>query len=103
MIIPESWFPEKYENADKVLMVPKEFKSISQYKVKALDYSSQIRNNLNINKDDVKILYLDNDSIPSKGYIEKCFSWNYDEREVINPKLKHGTHYSYIYHLANMR
>ncbi|MER5174838.1 MAG: glycosyltransferase family 2 protein [Candidatus Nitrosocosmicus sp.] len=100
-VITESNSPEKYKNANKVVVVPKDFVSISKYKARALDYSTQIRMNLNITTDNIKILYLDDDSIPSKGYIEKCFSGNYDVMEgIIRPKLNYGTRYSYV---ENMR
>jgi cellulose synthase/poly-beta-1,6-N-acetylglucosamine synthase-like glycosyltransferase len=47
--------------------------------------------------DDIKILYLDDDSLPSKEYIEKCFLGDYDIMEgIIQPKRNYGTRYSYV-------
>jgi hypothetical protein len=51
--------------------------------------------------DDIKILYLDDDTIPSKKYVEKCFIGDYDIMEgILQPKLNYGNKYSYI---ENMR
>ena len=87
--------------ADKVLSVSPGFKSIAKYKARALDYSSKVRRNLGINSSNVKILFLDDDTIPSKKYIEKCFESNYDVMQgILQPKLNYGTLYSYV---ENMR
>jgi hypothetical protein len=100
-IVTESSLLQKYNGADRVFKVPCEFKSIAKYKARALDYSSHLRKNLGINTSDVKILFLDDDTIPSKEYIEKCFIADYDVMEgIIQPRLNYGTRYSYV---ENMR
>jgi glycosyl transferase family 2 len=100
-IITESSSLDGYKEADRVLKVPSDFISIGKYKARALDYSSQVRKDLGIVHDDVKILFLDDDVIPSKGYIEKCFIGDYGIMEgILQPKLNYGTRYSYV---ENMR
>ena len=100
-VITESSFLDRYIAADRVFKVPTDFQSIAKYKARALDYSSQIRKNLGIIGEDTKILFLDDDTIPSKKYIEKCFIGDYDIMEgIIQPKLNYGTRYSYV---ENMR
>jgi cellulose synthase/poly-beta-1,6-N-acetylglucosamine synthase-like glycosyltransferase len=100
-VITESSFLDGYKGADKVFKVPIDFQSIAKYKARALDYSSHVRKNLGIIGEDIKILFLDDDTIPSKNYIEKCFIGDYDIMEgIIQPKLNYGTRYSYV---ENMR
>lgn len=100
-VVTESQEVHNYQDADKVLSVPSTFKSVSKYKARALDYSSQIRKSMNIIGQDIKILYLDDDTVPSKGYIQQCFKGNYDVMEgIIRPKINYGSRYSYV---ENMR
>ena len=92
---------DRYVGADKILNVPPSFKSIAKYKARALDYSSQIREKMGIKSCDIKILFLDDDVIPSSEYLEKCFVADYDIMEgILQPKLNYGTRYSYV---ENMR
>ena len=100
-IVTESGHSQKYESADKVFTVPREFESVAKYKARALDYSSQIRKSLEITSTEVKVLFLDDDTVPSQEYIERCFVADYDIIEgIIQPKLNYGTRYSYV---ENMR
>jgi cellulose synthase/poly-beta-1,6-N-acetylglucosamine synthase-like glycosyltransferase len=96
-IVTESSILDKYQLVDKVINVPREFRSTGDYKVRALEYSCQIRKQLGITGNEYKILYLDDDTIPSKKYIEKCFIGDYDIMEgIIEPKLNYGNRYSYV-------
>lgn len=102
-VVTESSQLTEYEDAERILDVGHDFKSISQYKGRALDYSSQVRKSLGIIDKEIKILYLDDDSIPSKAYIEKCFIGDYDIMEgIIQPKLSYGTHYSYVENIRTL-
>ena len=85
-----------------MITVPREFKSISKYKARALDYSSKVRERLGISRSsEIKILFLDDDTIPSKEYMKKCQLGDYDIMEgILQPKLNYGTRYSYV---ENMR
>jgi glycosyl transferase family 2 len=96
-VISELSQPDKYKGADKVVEVPNTFKSIAKYKARALDFSSHVRKDLGIIDQDVKVLYLDDDALPSKKYIEQCFVGDYDVMEgIVEPKLNYGTRYSYV-------
>lgn len=100
-VVTESELVGKYHGADKVLHVPASFGSIAKYKSRALDYSSGIRRNLGIDSSEVKILFLDDDTIPSRDYVEMCFVTDIDIIEgIIEPTLNYGTLYSYV---DNMR
>jgi hypothetical protein len=90
-----------YEGADLVRKVPKQFVSISHYKARALDYSTRLREVMNLTASNIKILYLDDDTIPSQAYIKDCFEGDYDIMEgIIQPKVIYGSRYSYV---ENMR
>jgi len=100
-IVTEAIDIKNYVAADRVVVVPSEFKSVAKNKARALDYAAETRKSMDIVSDKIKILFIDDDAIPSKGYIEKCFSGDYDIMEgIIQPKLNYGTRYSYV---ENMR
>jgi hypothetical protein len=101
-IVAESYISsERYVDSDRILVVPHDFKSVGKYKVRALHFSSLIRKNLGLISSDTKVLFLDDDTLPTKKYIEKCFVGNYDIMEgIIQPRLNYGTRYSYV---ENMR
>jgi Glycosyl transferase family group 2 len=100
-VVTESPNLDRYKGADRVLKVPRDFKSVARFKSRALDYSSQVRRKLGIITQDVKILFSDDDTIPSKEYIKKCLIGDYDIMEgVLQPALNYGTRYSYV---ENMR
>jgi cellulose synthase/poly-beta-1,6-N-acetylglucosamine synthase-like glycosyltransferase len=96
-IVTEFSLIDKYKDADRVLDLPTDFKSVARYKARALDYSSQVRKNEGITDSHIKVLFLDDDTIASKEYIEKCFVGDYDIMQgIIQPKLNYGNRYSYI-------
>ena len=100
-IVTEPMDIKKYVATDRIVVVPLEFKSIAKNKARALDYAAETRKKMGIVSDKIKVLYIDDDAIPSKGYIERCFFGDYDIMEgVIQPKLNYGTRYSYV---ENMR
>jgi glycosyl transferase family 2 len=96
-IVAELSSLDKYEGADKAINVPIHFRSVARFKARALDYSSQVRKSQGFTLSDFKILFLDDDTIPSKEYVEKCFVGDYDIMEgIIQPKLNYGNKYSYV-------
>jgi hypothetical protein len=100
-IVTESSLVNRYYGADKILNVSSEFVSKAKYKARALDYSCKVRESLGITSANVKILFLDDDTIPSKEYIETCYASDYDVMQgILQPKLNYGTLYSYV---ENMR
>jgi Glycosyl transferase family group 2 len=100
-VVTESSLVNKYYGADKVLNVSPDFMSKAKYKARALDYSSKVRESLGIDSLNVKILFLDDDTIPTMDYIETCYAADYDVMQgILQPKLNYGSLYSYI---ENMR
>lgn len=79
--------------ADKVLRVPKSYKTKnnSKYKTRALCYSKDAREKLGLVGNDVKILFLDDDSLPSQKYMSSAFHANYDIAQgIISVKRNYG-------------
>lgn len=69
---------EDYENADRVIVVPKSFKCLPIDKARALEYTRRLRVRFGLNRPDVKILLVDDDTLPSKRYVELAFNGDYD-------------------------
>jgi hypothetical protein len=77
-IVTGSSLVNRYYGADKILRVSSEFVSKAKYKARAIDYSCKVRESLGINSTNVKILFLDDDTILSKEYIETCYTADYN-------------------------
>src|SRR4029078_10414317 len=60
-IVTEPADIKNYAAADRVIVVPFEFKSIAKNKARALDYAAETRKTMDIVSDKVKILYMDDD------------------------------------------
>ncbi len=60
---------DEYPLADRVLTVPERFTSRAHKKARALCYSARVRQALGLDNADVKILYNDDDVLPTRGYI----------------------------------
>lgn len=69
---------EDYENADRVIVVPENFKCKPIDKARALEYTRLIRRREGLGRADVKILLVDDDTLPSRRYILKGFAGDYD-------------------------
>ncbi|MFJ5963025.1 glycosyltransferase family 2 protein [Pseudarthrobacter oxydans] len=67
-----------YENADEVIVVPRTFKCKPIDKARALEYTRLLRAKEGLNRPDVKILFVDDDTLPSKRYVELAFDGDYD-------------------------
>jgi hypothetical protein len=81
-----------YPLADRVIVVPASFTARSERKARALEFTRQMRGALELDRPDVKILYNDDDVLPTKGYIETAFVADYDVCEGITaPRTEYGT------------
>jgi hypothetical protein len=67
-----------YENADEVIVVPSSFVCKPVDKARALEYTRGLRSKRNLDRADVKILFVDDDTLPSAKYIELAFNGDYD-------------------------
>lgn len=67
-----------YLGADRVIVVPADFACLPTGKARALEYSRRIRAGLGLDRPDVKIILVDDDTLPSARYIYRAFDGDYD-------------------------
>jgi hypothetical protein len=90
-VVTEPNCGDEYPHADRVLTVPERFTSRAHKKARALCYSAQVRQALGLDNAEVKILYNDDDVLPTRGYIETAFIADYDVCEGITaPRAFYG-------------
>lgn len=86
-----------YRGADRVLVVPADFVCRASYKARALEYVRRLRAREGLDDRDLKILFLDDDSLPTKSYIEKGFRADYDICQgIVVPRNDNGRFLSYM-------
>jgi hypothetical protein len=90
-VVTEPGRPAEYPMADKVLVVPANFTVKARKKARALEYSRLERRAMVLDRDDVKVLFLDDDVSLTRGYIERAFAADYDLAQgVITPRTAYG-------------
>jgi len=90
-VVTEPGWPADYPTADKVLVVPANFTVKARKKARALEYSRLERKTLSLDRDDVKVLFLDDDVSLTRSYIERAFAADYDLAQgVITPRTAYG-------------
>lgn len=100
-VVSEPGFGSGFVGADEVFEVPASFTSDASYKARALDYSAKIRAQRGLNGENTKILFLDDDSLPTADYIIQAFDSPADICEgIISPRKNYGSAWS---HLDNLR
>ena len=100
-IATEPWASATYHGADELIVVPKGFECQASYKARALEYTRQVRAQRRLNDYDVKILFLDDDCVPTKSYVEKVFRADYDVCEGIpTPRTGYGR---FLSHMDDLR
>lgn len=67
-----------YTGADEVIVVPEDFQCRPVDKARALEYSRRQRQARGLNTADVKILLVDDDTLPSSRYVDLAFNGDYD-------------------------
>ncbi|HEX3962511.1 MAG TPA: glycosyltransferase family 2 protein [Trebonia sp.] len=83
---------DTYPLADRVITVPAWFTARSERKARALEYSRQLREMDGLDRADVKILFTDDDVLPTKDYIKTAFGADYDVCQGITaPRTEYGT------------
>jgi putative flippase GtrA len=82
-VVTEPGEGDQYPLADRVLTVPADFTVRSERKARALEYSRRVRVALGLDRAYIKILFNDDDVVPTKGYIERAFTADYDICEGI--------------------
>lgn len=90
-VVTEPGRPADYPMADKVLVVPADFTVRARKKARALEYSRLERRAMLLDRDDVKVLFLDDDVSITRRYIERAFAADYDLAQgVITPRTGYG-------------
>jgi hypothetical protein len=96
-----------YPAADRVVVVPSGFRALSQYKARALEYSRTLRQADGLATKDVKLLFLDDDTTPTRAYIETAFAGDYDVCQgVTAPRIEYGSRplsHFLLSHMDDMR
>lgn len=82
-VVTEPDAGDRYPLASRVLIVPADFVVRSERKARALEYSRGVRTALGLDGGDIKILFNDDDVVPTKKYIETAFAADYDICEGI--------------------
>jgi len=100
VVIEEGTDPS-YPMAGAVVAVPADFVCKARNKARALQYSQICRTRLGLDKPDVRLLFLDDDSLPTKNYIEAAYTSRYDlSQGLTTPRLGYGRLLS---HMDNLR
>jgi hypothetical protein len=100
-VATEPWASGDYHGADEVIVVPKEFQCRASYKARALEYTRRLRIERRLNDFYVKVLFLDDDCVPTKSYVEKVFRADYDVCEGIpTPRTGYGR---FLSHMDDLR
>jgi Glycosyl transferase family group 2 len=96
-VVTEPSSPTGYEGADRLIVVPADFECRASYKCRALEYVRRLRAREGLADRDLKILFLDDDSLPTKGYIEKAFQADHDICQgIVAPRNHYGRFLSYM-------
>jgi hypothetical protein len=100
-VVVEPGVENHYTGADLVIEVPAEFDCLASYKARAQEYSRRVRQERGLNRFDVKIFMLDDDSLPTKSYFESLYQADYDICEgVLTPRRGYGR---FLTHLDDLR
>ena len=91
-VVTEPGQGDTYPQADRVIVVPAGFTARGERKARALEYSRQLRGTQGLDRPDVKILFTDDDVLPTKGYINTAFAADYDVCEgITSPRTEYAT------------
>ena len=91
-VVIEPGFSTDYWQADRVVVVPREFTAVSEYKCRALEYSRLLRQQLGWTGYDTKITFLDDDTSPTWEFLETAYAADYDICQGLTaPRVHYGS------------
>jgi hypothetical protein len=100
-VVTEPWVDPTFEGVDDVVVVPNNFVAKAKYKARAQEYSRLVRKDRGLARNDVKVIMLDDDVLPTRKYFVDAFNANYDVCEgVTTPRLHYGR---FLSHLDDLR
>lgn len=77
-VVLEPGHDDRYPQADRVLTVPSGFTCKGVDKARALEYSRRERAKQGLNSYDTKILFIDDDTLPTRAYVMRAYAGDYD-------------------------
>lgn len=77
-VISEPGFHDEYRGATRTIEVPADFTCDATHKARAMEYARQLRAAEGLDGGEVKLLFVDDDSLPTKGYVEAAYYADYD-------------------------
>jgi len=90
-VVLEPGHNTQYPDADRVVVVPRDFTSQGAAKARALEWSRLVRHTMGLERGDVKILFCDDDVSLTRQYIERAFIADYDICEgVVTPRTAYA-------------
>ncbi len=90
-VVVEPGVDNHYVDADEVIVVPEDFECFAAYKARAQEYSRRLRQLRGLDRHDVKIVMLDDDSLPTAKYFVDVYEADYDVCEgVLTPRRGYG-------------
>ncbi len=96
-VVTEPGQERGYIGADEVIVVPASFHCSATHKARALEYSRKLRGSRGLVSDDVKVLFLDDDSVPARSYVEKAYQADFDICEgIVTPRSNYGSLLSHV-------
>ncbi len=106
-VVLEPGHDEFYPLADRVIPVPSWFRCKAVDKARALEFSRLIRARLGWNTAETKILFVDDDTLPTRAYVTKAYGGDYDLCQGVTVVNRHyatrpWTHFL-LSHLDNIR
>jgi hypothetical protein len=100
-IVTEPFVPQGFVGMDEVLVVPGDFQALAKYKARAQEYSRIIRKQRGLSRHDVKVIMLDDDTLPTRKFLVDVFNADYDVCEgVTTPRLHYGR---FLSHMDDLR
>jgi hypothetical protein len=100
-VVVEPFVEEGFVGMDELICVPADFEAKAHYKARAQEYSRTVRAARGLGRHDVKIIMLDDDTLPTRKYFEDVFKADYDICEgITTPRLHYGR---FLSHLDDLR
>ena len=77
-VVLEPGFRTDYSGCERAIVVPEDFTCKPVDKARALEYCRRLRKEMGLNRPDIKLLFVDDDTLPSKRYIRYAYAGDYD-------------------------
>lgn len=90
-VVIDEGVENRYAGADRVVVVPSGFECEARYKARAQEYSRRVRQAEGLDRHDVKIVMLDDDSLPTQKYLIDVVEADFDVCEgILAPRRGYG-------------